>query len=89
MGRETAGEGRGDEVLTCTEAAAYLGLTVQTVWRLLRQAKLAGKKTGPRWLIRRDDLDAYLAGRDRTFAPQGDGGPDGPDSGAAGSDGED
>ena len=49
------------ELLTCEEAAAYLRLAPQTVYRLLRAGALPGVKVGRQWRVRRADLDAYLA----------------------------
>ncbi len=48
------------ELLTCEEAAAYLRVAPQTLYRLLRSAVLPGVKVGRQWRVRRADLDAYL-----------------------------
>ncbi len=44
-------------VLTPEEAAAYLRINPQTVYRLLRAGKCPGVKIGRQWRIRRADLD--------------------------------
>ena len=44
-------------VLTPEEAAAYLRVNPQTVYRLLRAGKCPGVKIGRQWRIRRRDLD--------------------------------
>ncbi|MDB5616229.1 helix-turn-helix domain-containing protein [Tardiphaga sp.] len=47
--------------LTVPEAADYLRISVATVWRLLRNKMLARARIGGRVVIRRVDLDAFLA----------------------------
>lgn len=47
--------------MTIEEAAAYLRAPRHRVDALLSQRKLARHKDGRRTLIRRDELDAYLA----------------------------
>src|SRR5215212_8775514 len=49
-------------LLTPEEAAAYLRVTPQTVYRLVRAGKLPGVKVGHLWRLRRVDLEAHLAG---------------------------
>ena len=44
-------------VLTPEEAAAYLRVNPQTVYRLLRAGRCPGVKIGRQWRIRRSDLD--------------------------------
>jgi len=44
-------------VLTPEEAAEYLRVNPQTVYRLLRAGKCPGVKIGRQWRIRRADLD--------------------------------
>jgi len=50
------------DVLTPTEAAAYLRVNPQTVYRLLKGGALPGAKVGRTWRVRRADLDRFLAG---------------------------
>lgn len=52
------------ELLTVDEVAKTLKLTPYTIRRLLKESRLKGIKVGAgqQWRIRRDDLDAYLAG---------------------------
>ena len=64
-----AGHVGDDDLLDCRGAAVRLGLTVQTVQRLLRQGKLPGRKERERWRVRRRDCDAWLAARRGAFAP--------------------
>jgi excisionase family DNA binding protein len=49
-----------DDQLTTAQAAAYLGLHVRTVQRLLNDTGLPGAKKYPRlWLIRFGDIKNY------------------------------
>ncbi len=57
-------------VMTPEEAAAYLRVNPQTVYRLLRRGTLPGVKIGRQWRIRRADLDAHF-GAPRTAGPAG------------------
>ena len=54
----------GQETLTPEEAAQYLRVNPQTVYRLLRNGKLPGAKIGHQWRIRRADLEALLHGHE-------------------------
>ncbi len=53
----TTTEAEPHAVLTPEEAAAYLRVNPQTVYRLLRAGKCPGVKIGRQWRIRRADLD--------------------------------
>ena len=53
-------------LLTPEEAAAYLRVAPQTVYRLARAGTLPGVKVGHLWRIRRADLEAFLAGAGAT-----------------------
>jgi len=50
------------ERLTATEAAAELGVSVQTLMRWERQGKVHGRKLGRSWFFNRADIDALLSG---------------------------
>ena len=56
------------EILTPEEAAGYLRVHTQTVYRRLRTGTLPGAKVGDQWRIRKADLDEYLKGRRKQFA---------------------
>jgi excisionase family DNA binding protein len=47
--------------LTVPEAADYLRISTATVWRLLKGKLLSRTRIGGRVVIRRIDLDAFLA----------------------------
>lgn len=51
-----------EQMLTPEEAAAYLRVNPQTIYRRLRKGELPGAKIGQQWRIRKIDLDAYLRG---------------------------
>jgi excisionase family DNA binding protein len=46
--------------LTIAQAAAQLGLSPQTVYRLVRSKKLAAAQVGHRWFILPADVEALL-----------------------------
>jgi excisionase family DNA binding protein len=47
--------------LTVDEAADYIRVSRATIWRLLRNKSLARARIGGRTVVRRIDLDAFLA----------------------------
>lgn len=54
------------ELLTAEEAAQFLRLDVNTVRRYIRERRLPAAKIGRSYLIRADDLEAFL--KQRTLA---------------------
>ena len=54
-----------DELLTSAEAASYLRTTPARVRRLVHEKRIAAEHDGARLLLRRRELDRYLAGGDR------------------------
>ena len=53
------------DILTLEEAAGYLRVHPQTVYRRLRAGTLPGAKVGDQWRLRKADLDEFLKGRTR------------------------
>lgn len=53
------------DVMTIAEAAAYLRVNPQTVYRRLQSGELPGAKVGRSWRVRRADLDRFLTGERR------------------------
>lgn len=53
-------------VMTREEAADYLGVSVPTLWRMVRAGEVPHVMVGKRARYRREDLDAYLDGNVRT-----------------------
>jgi len=52
-----------DQYLTPAQVADELHVTVVTVRRWITTGQLAASKAGPRkWMVRRSDLSAFLAG---------------------------
>jgi excisionase family DNA binding protein len=48
--------------LSAKSAATYSGLSIRTVWRLLKDGRLRAFRVGGRVLIRLADLDAMIQG---------------------------
>lgn len=68
--------------LTLPEVAQELGVTRSAVYLMIRDGRLAGMQCGPRWHVRREDLEAFKQTYDpaptagRRFGPRnGDYGP--------------
>lgn len=53
------------EVLTPKEAADYLSIHVRTVYRLVKNGVIPGRKIGGSWRFQKHALDEWLSGRDR------------------------
>jgi excisionase family DNA binding protein len=54
------------ELLTPSQVAEEVHVTVATVRRWINSGALRASKAGPRrWMLRRSDLDAFLAGSAR------------------------
>lgn len=52
--------------LTCSEIAEITGRSIVTVWSWCRTGKLKASRPGGRdYLIKTEDLEAFLAGDDR------------------------
>ncbi len=50
-------------LLTQTQVAEHLGLSLVTIGRWLRSGRLPGIKVGREWRIRESDLDAWISAR--------------------------
>lgn len=55
------------EVLTPKEAAEYLSVHVRTLYRLVKKGDIPGRKVGGSWRFKKDALDAWLSGRDKSI----------------------
>jgi excisionase family DNA binding protein len=53
----------GKDFMTAKEAAEYLGLHENTVYKLLKARKLPGAQLGDKWVIRRKDIEALFPKR--------------------------
>jgi len=50
-------------LLTTTEAAAALGLSIKTVQSLIKRGRLPAEKKGRDWMIKRKDVEAHERGK--------------------------
>lgn len=50
-------------VLTAPEAAAYLRVSLKTIYRLVSARKIPGQKVGRAWRFRQADLVSFLQSR--------------------------
>ena len=50
------------DIMTPEQVAQYLQLATDTVYRLIRQRKLAATRVGRAYRIPREDLEAFIAG---------------------------
>jgi excisionase family DNA binding protein len=55
-----------DEVMTVKEVSVYLRLAQSTVYKLVNEGKLPGRKVGGTWRFSRRGLDKWL--REGTFS---------------------
>lgn len=58
--RTTPEEAAGGALLSLSQAAARLGVSRSTMYRLLEAGRFRGTKVGRQWRFRTEDLDAYL-----------------------------
>jgi len=54
------------EILTPREAADYLSIHVRTIYRLVKNGEIPGRKVGGSWRFRKDALDEWLSGVERS-----------------------
>lgn len=52
------------EILTPREAADYLSVHVRTIYRLVKNGDIPGRKVGGSWRFKKEALDQWLSGRD-------------------------
>lgn len=50
------------DIMTVKQAAEYLGMSLNTMYKLLRQRKLPARRIGYQWRIRKAILDKFLEG---------------------------
>ncbi|OGP73224.1 MAG: hypothetical protein A2V86_13385 [Deltaproteobacteria bacterium RBG_16_49_23] len=55
------------EILTPREAAEYLSVHVRTIYRLVKQGEIPGRKVGGSWRFKKDTLDEWLSWRGDSF----------------------
>lgn len=54
------------EILTPREAAEYLSVHVRTIYRLVKQGEIPGRKIGGSWRFKKETLDEWLSGRENS-----------------------
>jgi excisionase family DNA binding protein len=54
------------EILTPREAAQYLSVHVRTIYRLVKQGEIPGRKIGGSWRFKKETLDEWLSGRENS-----------------------
>ena len=59
-----------DSLLSVDDAAVVLGVTKQTVTRLIRLGKLAAEKVGNKWVIREQSLNSYMLDNNLVAEPK-------------------
>jgi excisionase family DNA binding protein len=52
------------EIMTPREVAEYLSIHVRTIYRLVKQGDIPGRKIGGSWRFKKDALDEWLSGRE-------------------------
>jgi len=52
------------EILTPREAAEYLSVHVRTIYRLVKNGEIPGRKVGGSWRFKKDTLDGWLSGKE-------------------------
>lgn len=50
--------------MTPREAAEYLSVHVRTIYRLVKNGEIPGRKVGGSWRFRKEALDEWLSGRE-------------------------
>ena len=54
------------EILTPREAADYLSVHVRTIYRLVKNGVIPGRKVGGSWRFKKDALDEWLSCKEIT-----------------------
>jgi len=52
------------EIMTPREAAEYLSVHVRTIYRLVKNGEIPGRKIGGSWRFKKDALDEWLSIRE-------------------------
>jgi len=52
------------EIMTPREAAEYLSVHVRTIYRLVKNGEIPGRKIGGSWRFKKDALDEFLSIRE-------------------------
>jgi excisionase family DNA binding protein len=68
--KKTIGAGAMKEIMTPREAAEYLSVHVRTLYRLVKQREIPGRKVGGSWRFKKDALDEWLSGQEKPFSEE-------------------
>ena len=60
------------EIMTPREAAEYLSVHVRTIYRLVKNGEIPGRKIGGSWRFKKEALDEWLSIRENP-SPNGNG----------------
>lgn len=60
------------EILTPREAAEYLSIHVRTIYRLVKNGEIPGRKVGGSWRFKKITLDEWLSGKENTSLERSD-----------------
>ena len=58
------------EIMTPREAAEYLSVHVRTIYRLVKNGEIPGRKVGGSWRFKKGTLDAWLSWRENPFSQE-------------------
>jgi excisionase family DNA binding protein len=58
------------EIMTPREAADYLSIHVRTIYRLVKNGEIPGRKIGGSWRFKKDALDEWLSGNERPLVEE-------------------
>lgn len=56
---------KNEVVMTLEEAAAFLKLPKQTMYKLAQEGRIPGRKAGRQWRFHRDELERWLKGEEK------------------------
>lgn len=56
-------DAKSGDVLTIEELAAYLKISKSTLYKLVREGRIASQKVGKHWRFRKDAIDHWLEKR--------------------------
>ena len=58
------------EILTPREAAEYLSVHVRTIYRLVKNGGIPGRKLGGSWRFKKEALDEWLSGKETPLSKE-------------------
>jgi len=58
------------EIMTPREAAEYLSVHVRTIYRLVKNGGIPGRKLGGSWRFKKETLDEWLSGKENPLSKE-------------------